>query len=1156
MQQKNSEKTRKIIGKNSGITLIALIVTIIVLLILAGISITMLVGENGLITKANWSKFVTEYGTVKEGKDLYEIEKQMNKSLENSKINDKVKRLATTEKMKIADSETNSSILPEENNTNITNKYPVDVNAKVENSSIVSTLVETIKYTENLEEITDEKVSLYKVDMSLIKLDIKDEYVINIKTGELYKLKGVKYQGKTYHRPDWGVGKNGEIEEEPEDTSDTIYLKISQKKQLTTILKDAEVEWATSDESIVTVDQKGEITGVAKGKATITISYKTEDTGEDPSVDKEEESGTEEGEEEKTVINTQTYTVIVEGGIPENFGLSLEDKTIYEYQTEILEAKIEGKKVGTGYLEWESSDENIVKVDAQGRIKGLKQGEAIITCKWKEDETKTATCKITVKTSDTLVLDKTQMNVTINQTGKIIAKYKETEVTNIATWKSNDENIVTVEKGKVKGIALGETVITAEYAGEVASCKITVKDIITEVYTIEDLSLFANQVNEGINFEGKTVNLINDLDFKHESSYESKESTEYANYYIGTTTWVRIGDSTSNYFSGTFDGNGNTINNLYINATTAKQGLFGYSNGGNFKNLTLKDVNINSTSYQVGAVLGYGTNINISNCRVSGSINSTGKATYNHTGGIVGFIGTAGGNINNCINEATIEGTYSVKGGIVGEIYKGTITNCINKGKVISDDIYIAGIAGSAGWSKDINYRVAINNCKNYGEIEGWSYVGGIAGGIEQSSIINCTNYKTGNVKAIGRSTNKYNESSSGGIVGQAWNKRDSKIENCNNYANVSGEYYGTGGIIGISMSAIINNCNNEGTITGSTDVGGITGQLGYYSTTRKIYAKSTMENCINKGVVNGTGFEVGGVTGYVDYGSNINNCNNYADVTGTGKSASGYASVGGIAGAQGIYAYKDIETLIENCNNYGNIEATYTICGGIVGWQMRGIIKNCTNEGNVITKGDDAGGITGDTGSNSYKTSGKIENCLNKGDITAEGGYAGGISSFIIYGSSITTSGNTGNIVTNGYIGTGTNKGSRTGGIVGAIHSTGENKVTYCYNTGNVTGSYGWIGGIAGISSSYIEHCYSTGKITGPADIGGVVGCNKSGTVTESYYLNSSVEPTEGTETEEGTSESETTIKSLINLNVWKDYFKADKTPNVNKGFPILKWQ
>ena len=42
-----------------GITLIALVITIIVLLILAGVSIAMLTGENGILTQANTSKSET-----------------------------------------------------------------------------------------------------------------------------------------------------------------------------------------------------------------------------------------------------------------------------------------------------------------------------------------------------------------------------------------------------------------------------------------------------------------------------------------------------------------------------------------------------------------------------------------------------------------------------------------------------------------------------------------------------------------------------------------------------------------------------------------------------------------------------------------------------------------------------------------------------------------------------------------------------------------------------------------------------------------------------------------------------------------------------------------------------------------------------------------
>ena len=52
------EIKRKIKSKKErGITLIALVITIIVLLILAGVSIAMLTGQNGILTQANKSKY-------------------------------------------------------------------------------------------------------------------------------------------------------------------------------------------------------------------------------------------------------------------------------------------------------------------------------------------------------------------------------------------------------------------------------------------------------------------------------------------------------------------------------------------------------------------------------------------------------------------------------------------------------------------------------------------------------------------------------------------------------------------------------------------------------------------------------------------------------------------------------------------------------------------------------------------------------------------------------------------------------------------------------------------------------------------------------------------------------------------------------------------
>ena len=61
--------------KQKGITLIALVITIIVLLILAGVSIAMLTGDNGILMQASDSKIETAVGTVKEQLKLLQGEK-------------------------------------------------------------------------------------------------------------------------------------------------------------------------------------------------------------------------------------------------------------------------------------------------------------------------------------------------------------------------------------------------------------------------------------------------------------------------------------------------------------------------------------------------------------------------------------------------------------------------------------------------------------------------------------------------------------------------------------------------------------------------------------------------------------------------------------------------------------------------------------------------------------------------------------------------------------------------------------------------------------------------------------------------------------------------------------------------------------------------
>ena len=57
--------------QNRGITLIALVITIVVLVILATISINFLFGENGLVTKAQQATQLTEEASAMEDMGIY-----------------------------------------------------------------------------------------------------------------------------------------------------------------------------------------------------------------------------------------------------------------------------------------------------------------------------------------------------------------------------------------------------------------------------------------------------------------------------------------------------------------------------------------------------------------------------------------------------------------------------------------------------------------------------------------------------------------------------------------------------------------------------------------------------------------------------------------------------------------------------------------------------------------------------------------------------------------------------------------------------------------------------------------------------------------------------------------------------------------------------
>ena len=139
MKEKNNSKSKitkiKELKKSSkGITLIALVITIIVLLILAGVSIAMLTGDNGILTQAKEAKEANIAGTEKE-----QIKLAM-QSLKMKKQADNVLTTVTADELQnqlIADGAKNVTVEAGENGSLVVkyadskNEYTVNQNGEI-----------------------------------------------------------------------------------------------------------------------------------------------------------------------------------------------------------------------------------------------------------------------------------------------------------------------------------------------------------------------------------------------------------------------------------------------------------------------------------------------------------------------------------------------------------------------------------------------------------------------------------------------------------------------------------------------------------------------------------------------------------------------------------------------------------------------------------------------------------------------------------------------------------------------------------------------------------------------------------------------------------------------------------------------------------------
>ena len=173
-------------------------------------------------------------------------------------------------------------------------------------------------------------------------------------------------------------------------------------------------------------------------------------------------------------------------------------------------------------------------------------------------------------------------------------------------------------------------------------------------------------------------------------------------------SWDPIGNG--KMYCGTFDGNGKTIRNLYINSTFMFEGFFGYAKNGCIKNITfdnakVKNTNKFGTGILTGGFEGTIENIKIlANCSVEGTEN---------TGGIAGG---GAGYISNCENRAMVNGTNNV-GGIVG-YGEGSLQNSANYGDISG----VAQVGNLIGFAAAVN----LNNVLGVGNVTATDQKGGL----------------------------------------------------------------------------------------------------------------------------------------------------------------------------------------------------------------------------------------------------------------------------------------------------------------------------------------------------------------------------------------------------------------------------------------------
>jgi hypothetical protein len=395
-----------------------------------------------------------------------------------------------------------------------------------------------------------------------------------------------------------------------------------------------------------------------------------------------------------------------------------------------------------------------------------------------------------------------------------------------------------------------------------------------------------------------------------------------------------------------------------------------------------------SGSYQLGADIDCASaNLTSSifpteNDGYTGTFDGDGHSLKNFTANcpFFGILSKDGCIKNLVVDNFKVLGPYSAT--LISEGDQAVIKNITTNANCTVGDGSEGNVGGIAGYAS----RCLFQACVNKATVKGNYNVGGIVGHMDSTNMADCDNQ--GKVDSL--------DVNVGGMAGydfSAGYNRSTTVENCTNEGTITG--FATseraGGILGKafvddhsgwnydSAFITIKNSKNTGTVSGGNNVGGI---VGY--TEGKSGSTITVTYCENSGSVTGKSC-TGGNIGIGNDKVVANNLTNSGAITGETKVGGivggGYdvsfsknhgaislakmsplpkeACLGGVSGSARHLLNNFNDGLVKDPNTYADKDEEGAYVGGIVGGDWNGNIKSNENAGQVIGNAY-VGGIAG----------------------------------------------------------------------------------------------------------------------------------------------------------------------------------------------------